>query len=383
MPPPARACPGLTLTSVVPSAAMRSFTARSAPRPSATMAMTAATPITMPSIVRNDRSRFARSASSATVTVSPSSMSASSRRAATSAAPAATLAAATTDSGHGAGDALADLVDVLGTLRLEQRHAQQRYLIDFLETTENFRVVEVAQTHAHDSELHSPVRPGERDHGLAPSPRAGACGVAGGASGAGAGPAARAARGTPTPRTTSASGPRPSAGSTTAAGEAIASGAARAIGARSAGAGRPLGSERGLQRIRVQTESLAHDGELLHRPKRIEGHRERAGALVRDDRHLTVHAWEEGTVFIRDRDEDREHRDRLFYHRLGLDLLDDASECSLGIGIHLNGCLLPRVDRSDVGLAHQGANADAAQVRHLEQRRAAAHRRCGGGDHLA
>src|SRR5437867_929804 len=68
--------------------------------------------------------------------------------------------------------------------------------------------------------------------------------------------------------------------------------------------------------------------------------------------------------------------------RLRLDLLDDAAECSLGIGIHLNGCLLARVNRSDVGLAHQGANADAAQIRHLEQRRASAHRRRGGGDHL-
>src|SRR4029079_4441511 len=50
---------------------MRSRTAFSAPLPRAIMAMTAATPITMPSIVSSDRSLLARSAANATRTTSP------------------------------------------------------------------------------------------------------------------------------------------------------------------------------------------------------------------------------------------------------------------------------------------------------------------------
>jgi hypothetical protein len=69
-----RCCPGITVSSVVPSDEMRSFTAVCAPVPIATIAMTAATPMTMPSIVSTERSLFARSAPSATAIVSPNSM---------------------------------------------------------------------------------------------------------------------------------------------------------------------------------------------------------------------------------------------------------------------------------------------------------------------
>src|ERR1035437_4077385 len=72
--PLVRAWPALTVRSVVPSAEMRSFTCFCAPRPSATTAITAATPMTMPSIVSSDRSLFARSAPSATRRVSAISM---------------------------------------------------------------------------------------------------------------------------------------------------------------------------------------------------------------------------------------------------------------------------------------------------------------------
>src|SRR2546428_281165 len=52
---------------------MRSCTAFCAPLPSATIVMTAPTPMMMPSIVRNDRSLFARIAWSATWKISPCS----------------------------------------------------------------------------------------------------------------------------------------------------------------------------------------------------------------------------------------------------------------------------------------------------------------------
>src|SRR5689334_7126116 len=62
---------GLIWRTVVPRRAIRSLTAFSAPFPSAIMAITAATPITMPSIVRSERSLLARNAANATRTTSP------------------------------------------------------------------------------------------------------------------------------------------------------------------------------------------------------------------------------------------------------------------------------------------------------------------------
>ena len=58
--PPKRACPAYTLKTFEPSAAMRSSTAFCAPLPSATMVMTAPTPMMMPSMVSMDRSALAR-----------------------------------------------------------------------------------------------------------------------------------------------------------------------------------------------------------------------------------------------------------------------------------------------------------------------------------
>src|SRR5258706_15830681 len=67
-------------SSVGPSAWSRACTAFCAPLPSATMVMTAPTPMMMPSIVRNDRSLLARIAWSATWKISPRSMLRSRRR---------------------------------------------------------------------------------------------------------------------------------------------------------------------------------------------------------------------------------------------------------------------------------------------------------------
>src|SRR3954453_6222493 len=74
--PPKRAWPAKTVTTLAPSAAIRSCTAFWAPVPSATMMITAPTPMMMPSMVSSDRSLLARIARKATTTVSPSSTSA-------------------------------------------------------------------------------------------------------------------------------------------------------------------------------------------------------------------------------------------------------------------------------------------------------------------
>src|SRR5260370_310850 len=59
---------------VGPSAWRRAWTAFCAPLPSATIVMTAPTPMMMPNIVRNDRSLLARIAWSATWKISPRSL---------------------------------------------------------------------------------------------------------------------------------------------------------------------------------------------------------------------------------------------------------------------------------------------------------------------
>src|SRR5512140_2710011 len=70
----------MTVSIVVPSDEIRSFTACCAPRPSATTAITAPTPITMPSIVSSERSLLTRSALSATAMISLRRMLARRRR---------------------------------------------------------------------------------------------------------------------------------------------------------------------------------------------------------------------------------------------------------------------------------------------------------------
>src|SRR6266513_1180135 len=142
---------------------MRAFTDCWAPRPSATTAITAPTPMTTPSIVRNERSLLARNAPSATPMVSPSSMSASLRYllgsgagrspAATTAPPSATARTAST-SASGRGLLLLQSTSGPGshtrlelfTLRLQHGRPQQRDLLALLQTAKNFGVIEVADT---------------------------------------------------------------------------------------------------------------------------------------------------------------------------------------------------------------------------------------------
>jgi hypothetical protein len=52
--------PGLTISRLVPRLAILLSMARVAPLPSVTIVMTAATPMTIPRMVRNDRSRLRR-----------------------------------------------------------------------------------------------------------------------------------------------------------------------------------------------------------------------------------------------------------------------------------------------------------------------------------
>src|SRR4051794_22348875 len=72
--PPWLACPAKTVNTLAPRAAIRSCTAFWAPLPSATMVITAPTPMMMPSMVSTDRSMLALIDCSATATVSPSSI---------------------------------------------------------------------------------------------------------------------------------------------------------------------------------------------------------------------------------------------------------------------------------------------------------------------
>src|SRR5687767_2586924 len=129
---------------VVPSALMRSRTACCAPRPSAIIAITAATPMTMPSIVRNDRILLARSAPSATRRISPiSTLSPSAARgAATAAAPASSRPALLPlHAGHAAARHSAEALELLLPALLQCRRGQDRHLLPFGEPRSHFRVV--------------------------------------------------------------------------------------------------------------------------------------------------------------------------------------------------------------------------------------------------
>src|SRR5687768_7927874 len=122
----------MMVSSVVPRALMRSRTACCAPRPSAIIAITAATPMTIPSIVRNDRILLARSAPSATRRISPISTLPSS---AAWGASAATAAARTTTTllalhaGNAAARHATEPVELLLPTLLECRRGDDRHLL--------------------------------------------------------------------------------------------------------------------------------------------------------------------------------------------------------------------------------------------------------------
>src|SRR5262249_15519364 len=175
-PPPPRCWPGLIVSSVVPSAAMRSFTAFWAPVPSATTAMTAPTPITMPSIVSAERSLFARNAPSATLMISPMSIRSTSATAA--AAAAATTAATRTAAARARAARLpAQRAGVLPravllrlTLRLERERAEHDHSLADFEPAHDLGVVEIALGELHDAGMEdrlAAVR-GEHEAGLWP-----------------------------------------------------------------------------------------------------------------------------------------------------------------------------------------------------------------------
>src|SRR3954471_21610606 len=156
---------------------MRALTDSCAPRPSATTAITAPTPMTTPSIVRNDRSLLARSAPSATPIVSPSSIATSSSAwtppTAASAAPARCTAGGWSglllQSATGAGShPRLQLV----TLRLQNGRAEQRHLLSLLYTAQDLGVVEIADPDADRARRVFVAGLDEHDHASA-SPAAG------------------------------------------------------------------------------------------------------------------------------------------------------------------------------------------------------------------
>src|SRR5687768_7460924 len=137
--------PGMIVSSVVPRALMRSRTACCAPRPRAIIAITAATPMTMPSIVRNDRILLARSAPSATRRISPISTLRSS--AAWCASAAATTGTTTTLLTLHAGDAAAghapEALELLLTALLQRCRGDDRDLFPLGQARSHLRIIVV------------------------------------------------------------------------------------------------------------------------------------------------------------------------------------------------------------------------------------------------
>src|SRR6266545_5647256 len=130
---------------VGPSAWSRACTAFCAPLPSATIVMTAPTPMMMPSIVRNDRSLLARIAWSATWKISPSSMLRPRRRRLWSRRCGRLLLLDTRQAA--AGDVAHPLLHV--TLRVEQRRARQHeHGVLLRQAAEDLDVIEIGEAGA-------------------------------------------------------------------------------------------------------------------------------------------------------------------------------------------------------------------------------------------
>src|SRR2546429_350203 len=129
---------------VGPRAAMRACTAFCAPLPSATIVITAPTPMMMPSIVRNERSLFARIACSATWKISPSSTATASSSSGVAAAWWSAAAACPASPARNVAHALLHVA-----LRVQQRRAgQHEHGIVFGQAAHYLDVVEIGETGA-------------------------------------------------------------------------------------------------------------------------------------------------------------------------------------------------------------------------------------------
>src|SRR3954451_1382296 len=138
--PPKRVWPAKTVKTLAPSAAIRSCTAFWAPVPSATMVITAPTPMMMPSMVSSDRSLLARIARKATTTVSPSSTSARS----------AGRLLLLSHAGHRptAGHPVGPVLHLL--LRLHQARARQhQHRVGLAQSAHHLAVVEIGEAGPH------------------------------------------------------------------------------------------------------------------------------------------------------------------------------------------------------------------------------------------
>ena len=111
------------MNTLAPSAAIRSSTAFCAPEPSATMVITAPTPMMMPSIVSTDRSAFDRIDEMATANVSPISIATAPGRAGPARGCRRPLVLPHAGHGAAAGDLVYSVLHVL--LRLDQARAGQ------------------------------------------------------------------------------------------------------------------------------------------------------------------------------------------------------------------------------------------------------------------
>src|SRR5262245_40250785 len=181
--PPKRAWPAKTVKTFAPSAAIRSCTAFWAPLPSATMVITAPTPMMIPSMVSSDRSLLALIARKATATVSPNSTSAGS----------AGRLLLLTHARHrtaAAGYPIGPLLHFL--LRLHQARAwEHQDRVGLAQSAHHFAVVEVGETGADPHRRRTSGALDEHDEPAAEEPLAPRGATAGAA--AGPGPATRLA----------------------------------------------------------------------------------------------------------------------------------------------------------------------------------------------
>src|SRR6267142_873000 len=331
--PPRNACPGYSDSSVGPSAAMRACTAFCAPLPSATIVMTAPTPMMMPSIVRNDRSLLARIAWSATWKISPRSILGPRRRL----RPLLRGRLLLLDTRQAAARHLAHaLLHV--ALRVEQRCAgQHENGILLHQAAHDLDVVEIGEPR---TDLHRRRLPLPQDEDDVARRLAGVAAEAA---------AARTTAATPPAR----------------AHHHLAHGCHRRLLGRRQLLARHALLERGPD------YRFGHPGRQLNRPAIGGRHRVTTGrwrSRIAFGRGIAPRraATQRRTVTV-------DWRLRLLARGLGLDLQDTALERAIGIRVHGDGRQEARRHLADIRLVHERADLYRVEVRHLEQHRAAAH----------
>ena len=139
----------------------------------------------------------------------------------------------------------------------------------------------------------------------------------------------------------------------------------------------------GANRIRIESEQPGNGDYLIHASHGVVWNRQNIVAPIDLNRYLSIHARHEQSRLVVDAHQHGEHRHRLLNRRLRLDLLHDSHERTIRERVDGDRRSQTGPDLPDVGFVDQRTNANFAQIRHLDDRRAAVRRIRSRHNHLA